>query len=106
MENIMHTQTQLDNMSVVEKATLLNQLRIQSDPKVKKEEKPISELFDGYGPSNNMFVDRDMWNIYGIPWKEYYERLASFLTYDVFKLEEAIDKRIVRIELANSKKDG
>jgi len=85
-------------LSVVDKATKLNRLR-----KLKWTGTPcegkinIQMLLEGYGKTNNMIIDRAMWQIYGLHYKSYIDnKLAScgICTYDVVKLEQSIDKSI------------
>jgi len=89
-------------LSLVDKATKLNRLkklRYMGTPCEGKIN--IQILLLGYSKENNMIIDRAMWEIYGLHWKEYIDnRLANcgICTYDVIKLEKSIDKSIDYLE--------
>lgn len=103
-----HTQEQLNNMSVVEKATLLNQLRTVIWTGTDQEgEATINLLFDSYSKETNILIDSVMWQVYGLHYKEYIEVIGPLLTWDVLKLEQAIDKKILWCEtkIEQDKKD-
>ena len=89
-------------LSVNEKASKLNRLRKLMWTGTPCEAKiTISDLFDGYNKENNIIIDSAIWQIYGIHYKEYIDTsLAScgICTYDVIKLEQAIDKGIEYLE--------
>ena len=94
-------------LSLVEKASKLNRLR-----KIKFTGTPcegkvtIDKIFKGYNRETNMLLDSLIWNLYGLHYKEYIDtELAScgLCTYDIIKLEKAIDKSLVywESEIAN-----
>jgi hypothetical protein len=92
----MHTQEQLNNMSVVEKATLLNQLRCQVFTGTEKEDDVrINMLFESYNKETNILMDSIIWRLYGLHYKDYIDVIGHILTYCPFKLEKAIDKKIL-----------
>ena len=90
----------LQNMSVNDKAFMLNRLR-----KIKWSGTPcdkgckISQFFEGYGKDNNMIIDSFIWRVYGLHYKEYLDTTFSFIcSIDPIKLEQAIDKKIQWLE--------
>lgn len=86
-------------LSLIEKASKLNRLR-----KIKfigtpcESKTTIDKILEGYNRETNMIIDSLIWHLYGLHYKEYIDtELAScgMCTYDIVKLEKAIDKALV-----------
>ena len=92
----------LQNMSVNEKAFMLNRLLKLKYSGTKCDGGcEISRFFENYNKETNMIIDSFMWNTYGLHYKDYLDtKLAcmSICTVDVIKLEQSIDKKIKWIE--------
>ena len=87
----------LENMSVIDKATCLNLLRIDKYPATPLQSIDISIMFEQYNKETNMIIDSYMWKVYGLHYKDYIDTILAscgICTYDVVKLEKAIDKSI------------
>ena len=88
----------LKKMCTIDKATLLNLLRIEVYPKTSLASCSIAKILENYNKETNMIIDSYLWNVYGLHYKEYIDTsLAScgMCTYDIIKLDKAIDKNII-----------
>ena len=68
--------------------------------KTKREKKleEVSRILENYNKETTMIIDSYLWNVYGLHYKEYIDTsLAScgMCTYDIIKLDKAIDKNII-----------
>jgi len=94
----MKTQKILQNLSVNEKALYLNLLIREKYPATQLASCDLSKILEGYGKETNMVIDSYMWNLYGLHYKDYLDTILAgcgICTYDVFKLEQAIDNKIL-----------
>ena len=86
-------------LSTNEKATEVNRLLCLKWSGTQKENKdcPIGRAFESYNKETNMLIDSYMWNLYGLHYKDYLETtigLAHLCTYDVVKLDKALDRKL------------
>ena len=94
----MTTKQILKDMAVIDKATCLNLLRIEQYPATPLESISIATMLENYNKETNMIIDSYMWQMYGLHYKEYLDTMLAgcgMCTYDVIKLEKAIDKKII-----------
>jgi len=85
----------LDDMSVNEKALVLNLMRCTKFTGTPLCPLNISEMFEGYDKTNNIIIDSFIWNAFGIHYKDYVASgMGPFLLIDPIKLEKKIDHLI------------
>jgi hypothetical protein len=86
-------------LSLVEKASKLNRLRkIVFTGTPCEGQTDIKGLLESYSKETNILIDSMIWNLYGLHYKDYIDtQLAGcgICTYDVIKLDKAIDKKLI-----------
>ncbi len=89
-------------LSLIDKASKLNRLMKLKNPSTPCEGKTnIQKMLESYSSSTNMTIDSMIWKVYGLHYKEYVDtRLANcgICTYDIIKIEQAIDNSIAFLE--------
>ena len=81
----------LSKMCTVDKATLVNLLRIELFPATILEGCSISCFIGSYNKETNILIDSYMWKTYGLHYKDYLEVVGPFIGIDVVKMDTKLD---------------
>lgn len=91
METKENIQILLNNMSTIDKATLVNLLLKTRYSGTPVEGGAINKVIEGYSKENSMIIDSFLWSMYGLHYKDYIEVIGPFIGVDVFKLDKKLD---------------
>ena len=87
----------LFDMSVEEKALLVNLLRREIFPKTPLASCTVAGMSESYNKNTNMILDSLIWNLYGLHYKDYLEVIGPgnyYIGICHFKMEVALDRSI------------
>jgi len=100
---------EIENISVVELATKVNQLLHEKYPGTPLQENSfnIQKLFQEYNTENYLLIDSAAWQFYSLYYKDYFFHIPgagmASMNYDPVKMEEALQRKYIWLkeELAN-----